>query len=164
MRRVAPAPDAAEAVAMQHHVVRVGGIVEAPIETVWDILADARSYRTWNLMTVSRLEREGVDTPDGVGAIRNFGAGSVLSREEVVVFEPPTHLAYVLLAGLPITDYRADVRLVPLGPESCRITWVGEFDARPVIGPVMQRFLTFVLGDFVRRLTKVAPKAVSGRR
>lgn len=142
---------------MQHHVVRVGGIVQAPIDTTWAILADARIYSTWALMPVSRLEREGDDVPDGVGAIRNFGAGPMMSREEVVEFDPPHHLAYVLRAGLPISDYRADVHLTELGPESCRISWVGEFDARPVVGPVMQRFLTFVLGDFVRRLRKHAP-------
>ena len=146
-------------VRMQHHVVRVGGIVQAPIETTWAILADARSYSTWALMSVSRLEREGVPSPDGVGAIRNFGSGPMLSREEVVEFEPPHHLAYVLLAGLPISGYRADVRLTELGPNSCRISWVGEFDARPIVGAVMQRFLRFVLGDFVRRLRRYAPTA-----
>ena len=101
----------------------------------------------------------GSPTPDGVGAIRNFGSGPMLSREEVVEFEPPHHLAYVLLAGLPISGYRADVRLTELGPNSCRISWVGEFDARPIVGAVMQRFLRFVLGDFVRRLRRYAPTA-----
>ena len=52
-----------------------------------------------------------------------------------------------------------DVRLTELGPNSCRISWVGEFDARPVVGAVMQRFLHFVLGDFVRRLRRYAPTA-----
>jgi uncharacterized protein YndB with AHSA1/START domain len=143
---------------MTHYVVRTGRIVEAPIDVVWDMVADARSYRTWTAMTASTLEREGDDTPDGVGAIRNFGTGNVLSREEVVAFEPPTHLGYVLLAGLPIENYRADVRLVPLGPRSCRVTWVGEFDCRRPTGFVMTRFLRFVLGDFCRRLAKHAPR------
>lgn len=143
---------------MSHHVVRTGRIIEAPIETVWAMLADARAYSTWALMSVSRLEREGDDTADGVGAIRNFGSAGIVSREEVVVFEPPTHLAYVLLAGLPIRDYRADVRLTALGPDSCRISWDGEFDAAPAVGTLMQGFLRFVLGDFVRRLARHAPR------
>ena len=148
----------AEAEPMPHFVVRTGRIIEAPIATVWSMLADARSYSSWALMSVSQLEREGDETPDGVGAIRNFGSAGVMSREEVVVFEPPTHLAYVLLAGLPIRDYRADVRLTELGPSSCRIAWDGEFDASAPVGFVMRRFLGFVLGDFVRRLAKEAPK------
>jgi len=143
--------------AMSHHTVRVGRIIEAPIDVVWAMLADARSYSSWALMRVSVLEREGVPAPDGVGAIRNFGSAGVMSREEVVVFDPPHHLAYVLLAGLPIRAYRADVRLTELGPRSCRIGWAGEFESNPVVGAIMQRFLTFVLGDFVRRLAKVAP-------
>lgn len=139
------------------YVVRVGGIVEAPIEVVWDMVADARRYHTWAAMPVSTLEREGDETPDGVGAIRNLGTPGFVSREEVVAFEPPTHLAYVLLAGLPIRDYRADVRLEPLGDHRTRIVWVGTFRSSGVTGAIMRRFLTVVLGDFVRRLTKHAP-------
>lgn len=145
---------------MPHYTVHTGRIVEAPIDVVWAMLADARGYSSWALMSRSTLEREGDDTPDGVGAIRNFGSAGVMSREEVVVFEPPTHLAYVLLAGLPIDDYRADVRLTELGPRSCRISWDGEFDAPAPIGLVMRRFLGFVLGDFVRRLAREAPRRV----
>ena len=143
---------------MPHHVVRAGGIVEAPVEVVWEMVADARSYKTWTAMTSSTLERLGEDGADGVGAIRNFGTGKVFSREEVVVFEPPTRLGYRLLAGLPIQDYVADVTLEPLGPSSCRVRWEGEFDASRAVGAVMRPFLRFVLGDFVKRLAKHAPR------
>lgn len=142
---------------MTHYVVRVGRIIEAPIEVVWDMIADARGFSSWGFMSHSSLEREGTPTPDGVGAIRNLGTGSFISREEVVVFEPPTHLGYVLLAGLPISNYRADVRLEPLGERRCRIAWVGTFESKGLTGAIIQRFLTMVLGDFVRRLAKVAP-------
>ena len=43
-------------------------IIDAPIETVWEILADARSYSDWAMMSVSKLEMEGSPTADGVGA------------------------------------------------------------------------------------------------
>lgn len=48
-------------------------------------------------MPSTGLERAGAPTPDGVGAIRRLGFGPMGSREEVVAFEPPTHLGYVLL-------------------------------------------------------------------
>ena len=85
---------------MTHYVVRVGRIIEAPIEVVWDMIADARGFSSWGFMSHSSLEREGTPTPDGVGAVRNLGTGSFISREEVVVFDPPSHLGYVLLGQL----------------------------------------------------------------
>lgn len=145
---------------MGHHVVRAARLVDAPIETVWAMVADARGYRTWAAMTTTELEREGDPAPDGVGAIRIFGSMGVNSREEVVAFEPPTHLGYVLLAGLPVDDYRADVTLTAVDARRTRVTWVGQFDAPGVRGAVMERFLRFVLGDFVRRLAKHAPGRV----
>ena len=143
---------------MAHHVVRVGRLVEAPIETVWAMVADARAYEEWTAMTSTELEREGDPAPDGVGAIRRFGSSGVHSREEVVAFDPPTHLGYVLLSGLPVEDYRADVTLTPIDERRTLVTWVGQFDASGLRGAVMQRFLRFVLGDFVRRLAKHAPR------
>ena len=83
---------------------------------------------------------------------------AIISREEVVEFERPTHLAYVLLAGLPISNYRADVRLTSLGERRTRILWIGTFESKGVTGAIMKRVLRFVLSDFVRRLSKVAPK------
>ncbi|MFN8053121.1 MAG: SRPBCC family protein [Acidimicrobiales bacterium] len=143
---------------MTHYVVRAGRIVEAPLDTVWDMIADARSYSSWAVMGSSTLEREGSPTPDGVGAIRNFGTGTIMSREEVVAFDPPTHLGYRLLSGLPIENYRADVTLTSLGDRRTRVMWVGTYESKGFVGAVMRRFLTFVLGDFVRRLAKHAPK------
>ena len=143
---------------MTHYVVRTGRIIDAPIETVWSLVADARGYKSWAAMTATTLEREGDLEPDGVGAIRNFGVGTVLSREEVVVFDAPHHLGYVLLSGLPIENYRADVTLTSLGDRRTRLMWIGTFESNGLVGAIMKRFLTFVLGDFVRRLSKVAPR------
>ncbi|MGH8910325.1 MAG: SRPBCC family protein, partial [Egibacteraceae bacterium] len=72
----------------------------APVEAVWRLVAD------------------------GVGAIRRFRTGRVVSREEVVVFEPPTQFGYRLLSGLPLVNYRSTIELVP---EAGRpdVLWVG---------------------------------------
>ena len=76
-------------------------------------MSRAELWKTWTAFPSTGLEREGDPAPDGVGAIRRFGFGSMGSREEVVVFEPPTHLGYVLHSGLPISGYRSDVTLTP---------------------------------------------------
>ena len=105
------------------------------------------------------LQREGTAQPfRTVGAVDALRAGAAELSAAGFEVERSSQ-ADVLLAGLPISNYRADVRLTELGPNSCRISWVGEFDAGPVVGAVMQRFLHFVLGDFVRRLRRYAPTA-----
>ena len=99
-------------------------------ERVWELLADATSWPRWSRVPAARYKREGEPAPHGVGAIRDFGAGPVHSFEEVILFDPPRHLAYQLLSGLPIDGYCADVQLIPVG-SGTRIEWAGTFDAKP---------------------------------
>jgi uncharacterized protein YndB with AHSA1/START domain len=130
---------------------------EAPIERVWAILTDARSWNAWGRFQRAALEREGSPTPDGVGALRAFGSGPLTSREEVIVFDAPSHFAYRLVSGLPIVGYRADVFLEP-EDEGTRICWKSSFDKAkvPGTGAFYAWFLRTFISDTAKRLAKVA--------
>ncbi|MEO6467834.1 MAG: SRPBCC family protein [Acidimicrobiia bacterium] len=146
---------------MGQHTVDVTRHAEATPEVVWRWLADAASWSSWTRLTRTRLERNGAPTPDGVGAIRDFGRTGGGSREEVVVFDPPHHLAYVLLSGLPISNYRADVTLTPEAGGT-RIAWHGEFDQKyPGTAAAMRALIRVVLTDIAKSLARRAeqPKA-----
>ena len=137
---------------MSHHVVELERTTTAAPEVVWRWLADAASWQEWTRLTDTRLEREGTPVPDGVGAIRRFARSGGSSLEEVVAFDPPRHFAYVLLRGLPIVNYRADVVLEPDGTGT-RIRWHSQFDTRyPGTGAPMRVFLRLFLGDTATRL------------
>jgi uncharacterized protein YndB with AHSA1/START domain len=143
---------------VSHHEFDVERRTTAPPEAVWRWLADAASWKDWTALTDTYLEREGRPVSDGVGAIRHFGRAGGSSREEVVVFDPPRHLAYVLLRGLPIANYRADVYLEPVGTGT-RIHWHGTFDtAYPGTGTAMKGFLRLFLRDTARRLAARAER------
>lgn len=143
---------------MSHHVVELERTTTAAPEVVWRWLADAASWQEWTRLTDTRLEREGTPVPDGVGAIRRFARSGGSSLEEVVVFDPPHHLAYVLLRGLPIVNYRADVVLEPDGTGT-RIRWHSQFDTKyPGTGRPMRAFLRTVLGDTATRLVARAER------
>lgn len=143
---------------MSHHVVEIERTTSAAPEVVWRWLADAASWSTWTGLTDTRLERAGTPEPDGVGAIRRFARSGGSSLEEVVVFDPPRHLAYVLLRGLPIANYRADVVLDPDGAGT-RVRWHSEFDTRyPGTGTAMRLFLRAFLGDTAKRLVARAER------
>jgi uncharacterized protein YndB with AHSA1/START domain len=144
---------------MSHHVIEIERTTTAAPEAVWRWLADASSWSTWTKLTDTRLEREGAPEPDGVGAIRRFARSGGSSLEEVVVFDPPRHLAYVLLRGLPIVNYRADVTLEPDGTGT-RLRWHSTFDTKyPGTGAPMRLFLRTFLGDTASRLVAQAERA-----
>ncbi|HEX9259611.1 MAG TPA: SRPBCC family protein [Acidimicrobiales bacterium] len=131
---------------MYHMVqIKVTSLAEASPTSVWQLLADAEGWSRWALHDESSLERPGVSEPDGVGAIRRFRYRRTISREEVVEFDRPRRLSYVLLSGLPIKDYRADVTLTPEGGGT-RIDWRSQFKGKIpgtgwLIGRGLQRFL-----------------------
>jgi uncharacterized protein YndB with AHSA1/START domain len=130
---------------------------QARPERVWELLADARGWAKWARFASASLEREGTPTADGVGALRAFGTGPFKSREEVVAFEPPTHLAYELRRGMPIKGYRADVTLSPDG-DGTRICWKSHFEraTMPGTGAFWQWFLRTFLTDTAKRLAREA--------
>jgi hypothetical protein len=105
----------------------------------------------------SAWDREGAPEPGGVGAIRRLGSAPFFSREEVVEYEPPRRLSYVLLSGMPVRDYRADVELIPDGAGT-EIRWRSSFVPKiPGTGPLFRRLMAGIVGGFARRLaTKAA--------
>ena len=124
----------------------------APVAVVWPLLAEARRWSEWSFLTSTGLERDGAPDPDGVGAVRRFTRFGVGSREEVVAWDPPTHLAYRILSGFPVRNYRSDITLEP-HEGGTRIRWSGSFDPKwpgtgrllaAVLAVMMQRFASSV--------------------
>ena len=138
------------------YVYRVEAVSTAPPEVVWPLLGEAARWREWSFLTETRLERDGVPVPDGVGAVRRFARYGVGSREEVVAWDPPHHLAYRILSGFPVRDYRSDVTLEPSGTGT-RIDWAGSYTPRwPGTGPVLQRVLPVLMRRFARDVARHA--------
>ena len=131
----------------------------APPERVFALLADAPGWKRWAgpMVVQSWWEREGTPAPGGVGAIRRLGLGRAGSREEIVAYDPPSHLAYTWLTRI-VRDYRSDVRLEPDG-DGTRIVWSGQFTPTMLgPGPVMRRFFHATVGGFARRLARHAER------
>jgi len=123
---------------------------------VWPLVGEAARWKEWSFLTRSDLEREGKPAPDGVGAIRRFTSFGMGSREEVVAWEPPHHLGYVILSGFPVRNYRGDVVLTA---ESGRTTlsWSASFDTKiPGTGRLMQEVLYLIIGRFAAGVVRAA--------
>jgi hypothetical protein len=126
---------------------------------VYALLADGATWPTWSPIDSFTLERPGDTAREGVGAIRVFRTGRITSRERLVELVPGRRLSYVLLSGLPLRDYRADVDLTPNGTGT-DIRWRSSFTAKiPGTGWLYRR----QLGRFIQRMVDgLAARAAGG--
>ncbi|HWB65797.1 MAG TPA: SRPBCC family protein [Mycobacteriales bacterium] len=133
----------------------------APVERVFDLLADGAGWSRWAGPAVrhSSWAREGTPAPGGVGAIRRLGSkrGFAVS-EEIVAYDRPHHLAYRIVSPPVVRDYLADVHLTPEG-DGTRIAWSATFDQRwPGTGRILATGLTASVRDLARRLARAAAR------
>jgi uncharacterized protein YndB with AHSA1/START domain len=100
----------------------------APPEQVFDLVADANTWKSWGpaFIMKSWFGREGVPAPGGVGAIRKLGGAGFATNEEILEYDRPHYLAYTLLGRSPMKDYRATVSFDP-HDNGTRIGWAGTF-------------------------------------
>jgi uncharacterized protein YndB with AHSA1/START domain len=111
--------------------------VDAPPETVFDVLTDHRRYAEMTALRKSVLEREGEPAPNGVGSIRLLSAMGPPMREETIVYERPSRFSYKVLSGLPVRDHVGTALLEPSG-SGTRITYaVRTTPTVPVAGAVV---------------------------
>ena len=119
----------------------------APPAAVYGLLRSGATWPEWSPIGSFRLERQGQDGGESLGAIRVFTTGAVRTREELVGFEPERSFSYSSLSGLPIRDHRADVTLAARDAGTA-IGWHEDFRARlPGTGWLLEWFLR----RFVRR-------------
>jgi hypothetical protein len=98
----------------------------APREAVYDLLRAGATWPEWSPIGSFRLEREGGEGGEGLGAIRVFTTGGVHTREELVGLHPGQAFSYAALSGLPIRSHRADVELSERDGGTA-ITWREDF-------------------------------------
>ncbi|WP_329520204.1 SRPBCC family protein [Spirillospora sp. NBC_01491] len=115
---------------------------------VYRLLLDGARWPECSPLGSFELERPGETEREGIGAIRVFTTGTVKSREQVVEAVPGRRFGYVLLSGLPLVGYRADLLLTPDG-DGTVISWRSRF--RPRYTGTGWFFRLF-LGGVIRRL------------
>jgi hypothetical protein len=132
----------------------------APAEVVFGLLKDGATWPRWSMFDAFELERPGTGDPLGVGAIRVFITRVSKVREEVVEMVDGALLSYVLLSGLPMKDYRADVGLEAMPDGSTLIHWRARFDPKIAgTGWFWRMMMTRVLRTVSQQLAAAAERA-----
>jgi len=108
--------------------------IDAPVETVFEVLTDHAGYAKLTPLRKSELERQGESDPNGVGAIRRLTVVGPPMREEVIAYEAPSRFSYKVLSGLPVRDHVGTVELSDAGGGTRMVYAVRTQSTLPVVG------------------------------
>ncbi|MFC3608822.1 SRPBCC family protein [Stutzerimonas tarimensis] len=120
---------------------------EAPATAIWELLADFADIQRWwptdeASVQIDRVELEG----EGIGLTRHiYNKGFPAPVSERLDAQDPASLSYQLSivgerpAGL--TGYQATGRIEPMGDDSCRLHYRGEFTVQPGRAQEAEAFL-----------------------
>lgn len=116
--------------------------IAAPIERVFDLIADHANYKDFPGIRASKLVREGQTERNGLGAVREIDAGKAWFQEEITAYERPRRLDYLIVKSRPPLEHKGgSVRLEP-SAGGCTVTWTTTVGVKlPLIGPLLDRLL-----------------------
>ena len=130
---------------------------KAEPEDIYPLLKNSATYPFWSMIEYFELIKPGRDELHDVGAQRIFKTGRNVMHEEIVELIPNRLVAYTLLSGFPMLDYRAETLLDRLPGGGTRITWRCSFHPKYWgTGWFWQLVMRVVLRSFVRALARAA--------
>jgi uncharacterized protein YndB with AHSA1/START domain len=120
--------------------VRLQVELDAPVEGVFDAMADHGRYDRVRPIKESELLREGETDRNGVGAVRKLVVAGGLLRfeEEVTAYERPSRLDYLIIAvNFPVEHDGGSIRFEPTA-SGTKVLWTSTFRiTTPLIGGAM---------------------------
>jgi uncharacterized protein YndB with AHSA1/START domain len=135
--------------------VEAEGATRAGPETVWSLVADANTYPGWGPWNDGGY-RPPAAGPSRPGSVQWFRYGRrTTSVEEILEVEEPRRVAYTVVSGLPVRNYRAEVTLTPTPSGGTSIRWTATWD-RSILGALVRRKLRQVYPEVVAALVTAA--------
>jgi NADPH:quinone reductase-like Zn-dependent oxidoreductase len=110
------------------------GVIDAPVDAVWDLLRDFNGHAAWHpAVAVSAMEHD--EKPDQVGGVRAFRLqdGGFLREQLVALSDRERSLGYALLeAPVPLNGYVARMQLRPVTDgDRTLLQWESRFTPPP---------------------------------
>ena len=144
--------------------VRLEMELEAPLEGVFDAMADHGRYYRFRPISQSELTREGDADKNGVGAVRRLRAGLLRFDEEITAYERPNRLDYLIIdVNVPLDHDGGSIRFEPT-KSGTKVLWTSSFRiTTPVVGgPLGAAFGLGLRRSFTRMLEDAARLARTG--
>jgi uncharacterized protein YndB with AHSA1/START domain len=128
--------------------VTVTRTINAPIEKVFDLLADHANYKANFGVKESKLLKEGKPDRNGLGAVRYIDAGIMRFEEEITHYERPRRYDYLIIkCSAPLEHQGGSIRLESAG-NATKVTWTSTMRMRvPIVGGLLSRVLASKIGQ-----------------
>jgi uncharacterized protein YndB with AHSA1/START domain len=129
-------------------------------EIVWALVSDATTYPRWGPWSEAGYRHPGDASPHGPGAVywlrssRRYGLYRPVSIEKILDAEEGRRLAYTVIGGIPVRNYRAEVTLAPAAGGT-RIRWAASWDLT-LAGRLVHRSLRRLYPQIVAGLAAAA--------
>jgi uncharacterized protein YndB with AHSA1/START domain len=132
-------------------------------EAVWALVSDATRYPEWGPWRAAGYRQPGDDSPRGPGAVQWLTSSRraylryVTSVERILEAEAGRRLAYTVIGGIPVRNYRAEVTLTP-AEGGTRIRWEASWDPT-LAGRIVLRSLRTLYPEIVAGLAAAAERS-----
>lgn len=140
--------------------VQAEGTTRARPEVVWSLVANANNYAQWGPWNDGGY-RPPSPGPAQEGSVQWFRYGRrTTSVEQILEVDEPRRVAYKVVSGLPVKNYRAEVTLTPTSSGGTTIRWAASWD-KTLMGSVVHRKLLQLYPDIVAALVAAADQQVT---
>jgi uncharacterized protein YndB with AHSA1/START domain len=142
--------------------VEAEGTAQATPGAVWALVSDATCYPEWGPWAAAGYQRPGDTSPRGPGAVywlrsaRRAYLRYVTTTEKILDVEEGRHLAYTVIGGIPVRNYRGEVTLTPVA-DGTHIRWAATWDAT-LAGRIARRGLRTFFPQLMADLVAAAEK------
>jgi len=128
--------------------VTVTRTIPAPIEKVFDLLADHANYKANFGVKESKLLKEGKPDRNGLGAVRYIDAGPLQFEEEVTFYDRPRGYDYLITkCSAPLEHQGGQIRFESVG-NATQVTWTSVMRVKvPLLGGLLTKILANKIGQ-----------------
>jgi uncharacterized protein YndB with AHSA1/START domain len=107
--------------------VRVERAIAAPAEEVFELLTDHAGYASFRGVRSAELVQGGDPEPNGVGAVRRVVIGPIRMEEEIIGFDRPRRMDYVIREmNMPFEHQGGTIEVAETTGTS-RVVWTSTF-------------------------------------
>jgi uncharacterized protein YndB with AHSA1/START domain len=142
--------------------VEAEATAKASPQAVWALVSDATKYPCWGPWSEGHYKKAGEQSPRGVGAVQVLRSAQrylgrrTTSVERILEAEDDRHLAYTVIGGIPVRNYRADVTLTP-SADGTVIRWTADWD-NTLLGRMIWRGLRAFYPEMMAGLVAAAER------
>ncbi len=148
---------------MRTYHVEARAMSTASPSEVYALLIDRPTWPSWSPIDTFELERPGHPDRQGLGSIGILRTDKHAMHEQIVELVTDRRMSYVLLSGLALRNYRANVDLEP-SDGGTAIRWASSFNPKvPGTGRTYQKALTKAINNFATGLAMAATRSVTPR-